>query len=97
MSTKLRTIAEGDRINKLTVLRKFSPEYDPSVWVCQCECGRTTVFSGRTLRTGEANSCGCDKKRIISAEEAAKRREKELEDWSDDAEDAETDEMIRSA
>lgn len=30
------------------------------MWLCGCDCGSTKVISGNRLRSGKANSCGCD-------------------------------------
>lgn len=28
-------------------------------WLCECDCGRTTIVSGRALRNSSIKSCGC--------------------------------------
>lgn len=28
-------------------------------WLCQCDCGNTSIVSGSKLTTGHTNSCGC--------------------------------------
>lgn len=28
-------------------------------WLCQCDCGNTTIVSGASLRQGNTKSCGC--------------------------------------
>lgn len=47
----------GRRIGKLTVLRES--EHDKDIWMCQCDCGTQKEFRGKTLRAGDAVSCGC--------------------------------------
>lgn len=54
----------GKRFGKLTVLEKGEPKvskngFSQVRWLCQCDCGNKTLRHGRTLRSGEANSCGC--------------------------------------
>lgn len=34
--------------------RNYSP-----TWECRCDCGKKTVVSGSSLRTGNTSSCGC--------------------------------------
>lgn len=49
---------------KLTVLKKVGKSKDRHLlYLCQCECGNEIIVSARCLRTGKANSCGCDSKR----------------------------------
>lgn len=31
------------------------------MWNCKCECGNMCVVSGKNLRNGNTNSCGCKK------------------------------------
>ena len=68
-------VQPGESYGKLITLHRFPLEFDTPVWVCQCKCGRTTVFAEGKLRSGEAYSCGCDKHRTLSAEERKKMRE----------------------
>jgi hypothetical protein len=30
-----------------------------ALWVCECECGETTIVAGASLRSGATKSCGC--------------------------------------
>lgn len=30
-----------------------------ATWACQCSCGTWRTFAGRSLRRGDATSCGC--------------------------------------
>lgn len=32
-----------------------------ALWLCQCECGNTTIVQGGNLRSGNTKSCGCIK------------------------------------
>lgn len=52
----------GNKYGKLTVLRRVGSDQDKkALWLCQCECGNTTITTGRRLRNGTTNSCGCIK------------------------------------
>ena len=52
----------GNKYGRLTVV-SLSEERDMGrrVWLCQCECGRTTYVLGQRLRSGRTKSCGCIK------------------------------------
>ena len=41
------------------------------LWLCECECGNTTVVLGASLRAGLTQSCGC-----LRAEKARARAKK---------------------
>lgn len=43
-----------------------------TMWLCQCDCGNTTVVIGANLRAGMTRSCGC-LRREISAQSGRKR------------------------
>lgn len=45
---KLVVIAEAGRAKRRHVL-----------WLCKCDCGKTTVVTGDNLRSGHTKSCGC--------------------------------------
>lgn len=50
----------GLRFTRLLVLSQAQSDKNGNArWNCQCDCGKTTVSSGFTLRNGEAKSCGC--------------------------------------
>jgi len=50
----------GNIYGKLTVLSKEDGRISGQVsWLCQCDCGNTTIVRGSSLRTGATSSCGC--------------------------------------
>ena len=50
----------GKKFNRLTVLSfNRKDKYYNSYWLCECECGNTTVVSAGALRSGHTKSCGC--------------------------------------
>lgn len=61
----------GNRYGKLTVLKladikaKGRNSRKNAYWLCQCDCGLTTVTSGTYLRNGHTTSCGCVKRQYI--------------------------------
>jgi hypothetical protein len=53
----------GMIFGKLEVM-KFSTRLGKAyLWECQCECGKTKIVSGSSLKAGYTKSCGC----IVSA------------------------------
>lgn len=52
---------KGMVFGRLTVLRENETRSREGqlVWICRCECGKTTAVKGRNLRTGNTRSCGC--------------------------------------
>lgn len=60
----------GKVFGKLTVISEH-PDRTPQgsvQWVCQCECGNSTIVSGDNLRRNHTLSCGC-----LQKESAQKR------------------------
>lgn len=61
---KVRKNKVGRIYGKLTVLEQaedhigFSGRHFAQ-WLCQCECGNTTVVQGGDLESGHTSSCGC--------------------------------------
>lgn len=49
----------GQKFGKLTVLKYSHSKNHRSYWLCQCECGNTTIVSASELRTENTKSCGC--------------------------------------
>ena len=65
----LSTNEIGNKYGKLTVLQRAenTQSKTPGVfWLCKCECGNQIITSGKNLRSGHAQSCGC----LISKGEA---------------------------
>lgn len=56
----------GNRYGRLSVVRISDEKANNrgTMWVCQCDCGKTTVVSSYSLRSGRTNSCGCLQKEI---------------------------------
>lgn len=51
----------GCRFGKLTVLEKAESVNGRTKWRCVCDCGNVCIRDGRSLRSGSANSCGCNR------------------------------------
>lgn len=60
----------GKVFGKLTVLSRAMDRVAKSgthsvMWLCRCECGKTTVVSASALKDGRQTSCGCSHKKTI--------------------------------
>lgn len=52
----------GQRFGKLTVLSDTGQRhYGSVVWLCRCDCGKSTKATSGVLRSGKKLSCGCYK------------------------------------
>jgi len=50
----------GQRFGRLVVLHRAPRQPDGRArWVCRCVCGRESVVDGKSLRSGNTQSCGC--------------------------------------
>ena len=49
----------GEVYGLLTVVEPARQIGKNKRWLCQCECGNTTVVSSSNLRKGQVKSCGC--------------------------------------
>ena len=48
------------RYGKLVVLERYGYTKNKRItWLCQCDCGNTTVVVGYNLTAGKTRSCGC--------------------------------------
>lgn len=54
----------GRRFGHWTVLRQSDR---PHYWITRCDCGKTKITLGRTLRYGSSTNCGCVKARNLGA------------------------------
>lgn len=59
--TRKRNIKDltGQRFGKLVVLEKSHIENHRVYWLCQCDCGNTTIVSSLDLTNGNTKSCKC--------------------------------------
>ncbi len=51
----------GKRFGRLAVIR-FAEIRHEARWLCQCDCGNTSIVAGSKLRGGTTQSCGCFKR-----------------------------------
>lgn len=53
-------LATGQRFGRLVVIREDARRSGGHVcWLCRCDCGTTTIVTGKRLRQGQTRSCGC--------------------------------------
>ena len=57
--TAMRTIKNGDKFGKLTVIGDGGVKNERHYSICQCECGKITLVRDNNLKTGQVRSCGC--------------------------------------
>lgn len=58
----------GNRYGRLVVVKEDGRTASGDVlWLCRCVCGTEKPIPGRSLRTGEARSCGCLQRERTSA------------------------------
>lgn len=50
-------ITIGEKWNSWTIIKKDKGRH--VLWLCQCDCGNTTIVSSNNLVSGTTNSCGC--------------------------------------
>lgn len=49
----------GKRFGKLLVVKAVESKIKPLKWECLCDCGKTKIIVGRSLKSGASASCGC--------------------------------------
>ena len=49
----------GKKFGRLTVLEEAETKHKERYFLCQCECGNTTIVRGSHLTAGATKSCGC--------------------------------------
>lgn len=49
----------GQEFDKLVAIRPCRNSSGKRVWLCECECGRTTYVPAGQLRNKNTRSCGC--------------------------------------
>jgi hypothetical protein len=60
----------GQRFGKLIVEKETIKTYKNgakvNAWICQCDCGNTSVCTTSILKTGHSSSCGCQRLVVIN-------------------------------
>lgn len=49
----------GRRFGRLVVISYAGKKGGKNQWVCQCDCGKTSVVAACNLKSGKTKSCGC--------------------------------------
>lgn len=49
----------GQRFSRLVVVERAGSESRRATWRCLCDCGNSHVATGKDLRSGHTQSCGC--------------------------------------
>lgn len=63
MSVKINLL--GRKFDRLTPIKELGlDERKQVLWLCQCECGNTTIKQTRDLTSGRIKSCGCLKREL---------------------------------
>lgn len=52
---------EGVKFGRLTAIKQVGSRNGRAMWLFQCECGKVIAASGKDVRTGNTQSCGCQK------------------------------------
>lgn len=57
----------GSRFGRFTVVRRAPNNKDGrTMWLCICDCGNERIVSGKCLRNGHTQSCGCLNRDVVS-------------------------------
>ena len=49
----------GQKYGRLTIVSRAENDGTRARWNCVCDCGNTTILSGKHIRNGHTKSCGC--------------------------------------
>ena len=75
----------GNRYGMLSVISVAPSKNGYGRWVCQCNCGKTVIVTGSSLRQGNTKSCGCLKPiatRLSNSTHGESGKSPEYEAWS---------------
>lgn len=73
----------GEKFGRLTVLKQYShPKGGVYYYLCECDCEQHTqlIVEGKSLRSGNAKSCGCLRKEATIRRNKANRLYEEKDD-----------------
>lgn len=51
----------------IVINRTGKDKWGSILWLCQCECGKTTSITSSSLTSGKTNSCGCLRKELLAS------------------------------
>lgn len=51
----------GQKFGRLTVIKRAENTSSQNLWLCQCDCGNTTIVHASKLKSNHTRSCGCYK------------------------------------
>lgn len=75
----------GQRFSRLTVLRYAGFQGGRARWVCRCDCGTEKVITGKSLRRGDTQSCGCAQfdaiKQLAALRTSEEQRARAIKGW----------------
>lgn len=54
----------GKKFEKLLVVSREPSKNGRAMWLCQCDCGNSTIVKGKQLLNGNTKSCGCLRKEV---------------------------------
>ena len=65
---------KGQKFGRLAVSKRAgSDNRGEALWLCECECGKTTTIRGSFLRRGISKSCGCLQKELLAKRSIGKK------------------------
>jgi hypothetical protein len=74
LSKRNSLVLDGQRFGRwIVVERVFNHPSPVSRWLCRCDCGKTKIVLGSSLKQGRSQSCGC-----FAVETTTKRNRKEI-------------------
>lgn len=75
---KLKNII-GNKYGRLTVIKMLDEKGNRGQlkYLCKCECGKSHIVTGESLRSGKSKSCGCLKKEFIEKNKFKRNMDRE--------------------
>ena len=56
----------GKKYGRLTIVSRADNDGTRASWNCICDCGNTTILTGKNIRNGHTKSCGCYRKEVTA-------------------------------
>lgn len=75
---KLKNII-GNKYGRLTVIKMLDEKGNRGQlkYLCKCDCGKSHIVTGESLRSGKSKSCGCLKKDFIEKNKFKRNMDRE--------------------